>query len=462
MIKRFQWAIALAVLLAGSTLASEPGQPPLEERPQAYQIAFWLNQAALAYNDKDYADWARATEKLHGLRPYNQDFMTHLVKAYAKKGDNSRAFNMMLTMQQQGLTQDWDDIAETESLRQYNLYNHLNTLMKEAGQSFGSARTFSVLDSDIAMPEALAFDKASGRLFLGSARDGRILHTTDGKQWEEFSSPRKHGELMAVFDLDIDAERGHLWVATGAAPHFRGFRAADQGRTALLKFDLESGELLDVHRVVPDGNVRLLGSLAIAADGTVFAADTLVPTIFRLIPGERHPQRFFNHENFTSLRGLALSGDDERLYVADYELGVLIVDTREQGRAWKLAVPETLNEGGIDGLYWWDNHLITIQNGIAPQRILRLQLGDDGLGVTAVAPLVAALPEFDTPTFGTLVDNTLYFLAGSHWGHVDPRGRPRSGKLPQISLMTTDVDSAAVMVVGQEILEQLRRQAGQQ
>ena len=458
MLKRFQWTVAAVAMGLAATALAETERPPLEEMPQSFQVAFWLNQAALAFNDDDHEDWAQATEKLHALRPYNQDFMTHLVRAYSQLGEYSKAYNMMLMMQQQGLAEDWDAIDDVAPLREHRLYDHLSNLMNDAGEPFGVAETYATIPSSVPMPEALARDPDSGRLFVGTVREGRILVTEDGENWTEFAGPDSNDELMAVFDLAVDSERGHLWVSTGAVPQFKGYRQSDHGRTALLKLDLDSGELISVHRVIPDGKARLLGTVDLAADGTVYAADTRVPTIFRLRPDEKHPQPHFSHDNFTSLRGLALSGDDSLLYVADYELGILVLSTEDTSKAWKLAVPDTLNEGGIDGLYWWDSHLVAIQNGISPQRIMRLELGDDGLGVVAVAPVAGSLPEFDTPTYGTMAGSTLYFLGGSHWNHVDTRGRPGSKGLPDIAVMTADAAEVSRQLVAAEIVERLREQ----
>jgi len=45
-----------------SSEATPAERPPLEEMPQSFQLAYWLNQAALAFDDGDYQDWgARRT-----------------------------------------------------------------------------------------------------------------------------------------------------------------------------------------------------------------------------------------------------------------------------------------------------------------------------------------------------------------------------------------------------------------
>lgn len=449
--------VALVLLFAlGNQAAAE--RPPLDEMPHGFQIAFWLNQAALAFNEGDYADWARATEKLHALRPNNQDFMSHLVQAYARLGETSKAFEMMLTMQQQGLHQDWDELDAVASLRDHRLYSHLNELMTRAGEPFGRVEEFARLSGEIRMPEAMTQDPDSGRFFVGTIGDGLILSSTDGAEWETFASAEDVDGLMAVFDLAVDAERGQLWVATAPVPQFSGFDRHRDQPAGLLRFDLASGELIEKVSVAPaQGSNPVIGSLVVANDGTVFAADTRQPVLYRLPPGGSTLEPFFGHHNFSSLRGLALSEDGSKLYVADYEVGILVIGTGEQQQAWKLHVPENLNEGGIDGLYWWDGHLVAIQNGISPQRVLRLQLGPDGLGVVNVAPVVAGLEAFDTPTFGTMVDNDLVFFAVSHWGHVDSRGAPLADELPEVPMLRTDIGSPELLSVGGEMIDEMQR-----
>lgn len=468
MLKFFgQWLITVILMFAAVAQAQNQDQapaeverPPLEEMPHGFQIAFWLNQAALAFDDQDYEDWARATEKLHALRPYNQDFMTHLVRAYAHQEKFNEAYNIMLAMQQQGLAEDWSQYPELEPMREHRLYDHLAELMSKASEPFGDASIFSNLQG-ISMPESLAHDSAGGRFFLGTVREGQILTSTDGQTWDVFASPDTHEDLMAVMDIAVDQERNHLWVATAALPQFRHYRSADRGRTALLKLNLDSGELLSSHRIIPDRNPHAFGALAIAPSGAVFAADSATPMIYKLGPEDTHPRPFFGHANFSSIRGIVLSEDADKLYMSDYEAGIFVVNTDDPTKAWKLAVPENLNEGGIDGLYRWNEYLVGVQNGITPQRILRLRLGDDGLGVTEIAPLVAAQPEFDTPTFGTVVDDELIFLAGSHWHHVNSQGRRTGSKLPDVAVMRVKVDSAKVLNVGQGMLDELLQRSEQ-
>jgi hypothetical protein len=449
--------VALAFVLTLLTVSPMVQAQPLRaDAAPAVQLGYWFDRAARAFNEDQLDEWVTATERLHQLRPYNQDFMRHLVIGYSRQNRLSQAFSMMLTMQQQGLAEDWSAYEELEPLRQHRLYDHLVNIMREAGEPFGRFEPFAELPVDLAMPEALALDSATDRLFVGSLRDGSIRARAADGEWSIFAQPDSVEHLMAVFGLAVDSERGHLWVATGNVPQFTGFSAEASVPTALLKLDLTSGERLATHVIADSAMPHLLGAVVVAADGTVYASDTRNPLLFRLQPDAEELELLFGGPNLSSFRGLALSGDGRLLYVADYEQGIFVVATDGAQLAWQLAAPETLNLGGIDGLYWWQQHLVAIQNGISPQRVLRLELGPDGLGVTAVAPVLAALEVFDTPTFGVMNGSQLLLFSGSHWQHVDARGRPLAGSLPPISVLITDVDATEIMMVGEEALRQLQ------
>lgn len=454
-------ALSLPTLLVAAESDSTPDSTP-DSAPAAatlnpaQQLAYWFEQAGLAWQEQDTENWVKATEKLHELRPHNQDFMRQLVEGYSQLSQLDKAFEMMLNMQQQGLHEKWDEIDAVEPLREHRLYAYLNDLMQQAGEPFGEASLWSSIPAEHAMPEALAVDPDSGRVFVGTVRGGEILVSEDdGKSWKLFASPETVAGMSAIFSLAVDAERGYLWVASGKVGQYQGKAAEDLPRSVLLRLDLATGKLEESY--APGNRRGLIGSLAVAADGTVFAADTQAPLIYRLEPGEERISLYFAHPNLTSLRGIALNGNDTLLYVADYEMGVLVLDATGGQQAWQLAAPKNFNIGGIDGLFWLDDHLVVIQNAISPQRVMRLTLGADGLGVTAVAPLAASLKEFDTPTFGALKGSELYFFAASHWPHVGPQGQAEEALAP-IPVMKLDVLSASVQTVGEGAMQQLMRQ----
>lgn len=64
-----------------------------------------------------------------------------------------------------------------------------------------------------------------------------------------------------------------------------------------------------------------------------------------------------------------------------------------------------------------------MQNGVAPQRVVRLRLTSDLKRVERLEVLEANNPLFDEPTLGAVVKDNFYFIANSQWGLVDEKGQ---------------------------------------
>ncbi len=70
---------------------------------------------------------------------------------------------------------------------------------------------------------------------------------------------------------------------------------------------------------------------------------------------------------------------------------------------------------GIDGLYYHDDALIGIQNGVTPHRVVRLELGRGSKRISCSVVLKRSHPLHHEPTLGTLVGRELYYVANSQY-----------------------------------------------
>ncbi len=84
--------------------------------------------------------------------------------------------------------------------------------------------------------------------------------------------------------------------------------------------------------------------------------------------------------------------------------------------------PANLTLLGVDGLVRDGDGLIAVQNGVNPQRILRLALSPDGARITAASVLAANLPQLDEPTGGAMLDGRFVFVARSQWSDFGDDG----------------------------------------
>jgi hypothetical protein len=229
--------------------------------------------------------------------------------------------------------------------------------------------------------------------------------------------------LWSVYAMAVDTAHDALYVASTSSVYFKGFKQEDFGKAGVFKFRLSTGKLLNKYLLAPDRQPRTLSSIAVGQNGAVFAADGLRNIIYRLDGGALKPM--VENPKLTSIRGLAVSGDGKRLYFADYTLGVFGVDLAA-GKGFDLDYDaDKLVLGGVDGLYWYDDALIAIENGMSPKRVMRLRLDKTGHKIEKAMPLDAANAAFGLPTYGAIDGDALYFIANSQKNAYDAYGVPK-------------------------------------
>jgi sugar lactone lactonase YvrE len=404
--------LVTALALAVSSLALQAQTATTQARPE--NVPSLLARANAAYTAKDYLTVRKTLESLHKLRPNNSDYMYQLVIAHALLNEKAPAYELMLGMQQQGLAYDFTASEHSTNLQGTEVFDYVNDLLKIAGNPVGEAETIFVLPDNVLMPETISWDESRQKFLVGTIAEGQVLAVgKDGQVSELLKASDKNG-MWAIFDIMVDAPRNRLWVTSASMPGYSRFDPVDKGRSALFEFDLKTLELIRHYPVPVDGRPHILGSMVLDPKGDIYIADRTLPLIYSKSAGEDKIKPILVLKEMVSQRGIAMQPDGRIMYVADREMGIMVVDLEGQ-QARLLDVPDTLNVGGIDGLYLQDNRLFIIQNGIKPQRVMRLQLDASGTKVATVAPLAVALPEFDLPSFGVIEGEDLYYFANSQW-----------------------------------------------
>jgi sugar lactone lactonase YvrE len=271
------------------------------------------------------------------------------------------------------------------------------------------------------LAEAVVWD-AAGKRWLISGVHGRTIVEVKGKKLGRFLEP--HAEVDAVMGLALDAPRRVLWAASSGMPQAKDLPADRKGRAALLKIDLRSGRVLQRY-AAPAGRERTFGDVALAPDGTVYVSDASAGEIWRLPAGGSSLELLVPAGVLGSPQGLALSPDGRRLVVADYSSGLHTVHLAS-GAVARLPVPANASLVGTDGLLRHGGDLIAIQNGVTPQRVVRLTLDAGFSRVERWAPIAANLPQLSEPTTGVIQDGALVFIARSQWTDFKDDGTLRS------------------------------------
>ena len=423
--------LAFTLLLGSLPLAAQT--ETAEELPD--NVPALLAKANSAYAAKDYMTYRKVFQRISSMRPNNSEYMYQLVIAHALLDEKRQAYDLMLRMQQHGLSYDFTKTENTANIRGTEVFDYVNDLMVMAGEPIGESELAFTLPESVVFPETISWDESRQKFLIGTLDEGSILAVGEDGQVTELLKANEENGMWAVFDILVDQARNRLWVTSAAVPVFSGFDAVDKGRSALFEFDLKTLELIRRYPVPVDGRPHILGNMALGPKGDIFIVDRVLPIIYSKSADEQKLKAVMASRDMISMRGIAIQPDGSVMYVADREMGILVVDI-EGGRAGNLAVPDSLNIGGIDGLYLWDNHLIMIQNGIKPQRVMRLELDPTGTKVTTVRPLAVAQAEFDYPSFGTLRGEDLYYFANSRSANTNAQQKA-------VTVLRTPVNSSA-------------------
>ncbi len=244
----------------------------------------------------------------------------------------------------------------TLNIRGTEVFDYVNDLMKMAKEPVGESETVFVLPETVVMPETISWDESRQKFLVGTIAEGQILAVGKDGQVDELLKANNENGMWSIFDILVDQSRNRLWVTSASMPVFSRFEPVDKGRSALFEFDLETLELIHRYPVPVDGQPHILGSMTLSPNGDIYIADRILPIIYSKPAGEQKLKPVLALRELISMRGIAMQPDGRIMYVADREMGIMVVDVAS-GRAGFLKVPETLNVGGIDGLYLKNNRL---------------------------------------------------------------------------------------------------------
>jgi sugar lactone lactonase YvrE len=407
-------ALLVASLLVAAQAASAQTQadPVLESRKH-------YRAAVEAYQAGDRAAYLEHARQAEALRPEHGGVTWALASASALAGDTAGAFRALRHFAALGY---WGDLAADSdfvSLRGSREYEELTRRMAANQSPVTASRVAFELPDRELLTEGVAYDSAADDFLIGSVRKGRIFRISRDRRVSPFAVVE--GGHWAPLGLRVDRRRGALWVAAVALPQTVGYQPADSNRSAILRYDLRSGRLSRRYDA-PGGEPHAIGDLILTRDGDVFATDSRAPVLYRIAAGSDSLEPFIRSPLLLSGQGLALTPDERTLYVADYSRGLLRVDLVTRG-VTLMETADSVLALGVDGLYYHRGHLIGIQNGVEPHRVVRFTLAPSGARIIGVQVLERAHPRYREPTLGVLVQGDLFYIANSQWERFGADGR---------------------------------------
>lgn len=281
----------------------------------------------------------------------------------------------------------------------------------------------AIADSNV-FAEGIDANTRTGHLYVGSVRQRTVLEITPNGDVRDLAVSRD-SRVGAVLGVRVARDGKHLYATTATLPMMHNYSPLDSAVGAIVYIRIADGAVLRRWEVPRDGSQHLLGDLAIAADGTVFATDSYAPVIFVLRPDADTLQQI-RHRHFRSLQGIAVIPGHRALVVADYSHGLLRVDIDRESVVRLDDVPGSTTLG-IDGIIWHEGAILAVQNGVQPPRIIRITLNAAHTGVATFRVIDRQPAIADEPTIGTLWRGGFVYVANSQWDKYDEAGMRKPG-----------------------------------
>jgi sugar lactone lactonase YvrE len=356
----------------------------------------------------------------------------------ARLGHKDEALQWIEKYVAMGLSFDSSKDEDLKALMAAGTGEKVAGLMNEHGLPVTQAEFVCELPQADTMPEDITYlksaylkssnAKSAGSFYVSSIQHHTVYRVSPPKTgsrqctMEELPLP-PDAKRWPTLATSADPKRKVLWVTASAMPGFSGISKEDEGKAVLMEIDPASGKVL---RRFDPGTTgpAVLGDMCVTNDGTIYVTDSIGGGVYRLRGDLQTAKLEKIADGLFSPQTPVLARDGKRLFVADYTMGIAVIDLPATGATPNpsaklnyLPHPENVAVVGLDGLYPNGDSLIGIQNGTQPERIMRLLMNPAQTEITR-AEVIHQIGQFD-PTHAVQVDGWFYATAHVGWSKVD-------------------------------------------
>lgn len=403
--------LALGALATVGSAESAPAKSRFE----------WRREAAAARQRHDFSGMTAAAEAAVTLQPDAPRDLLLLATAQTLAGQPAQAGATLERVAALALWLPLEQYPDFAPLRERPEFKAVLGAMAANRRPRGAAKSLLTVAGFAGIAEGLARRELTGDFFVGDVRDRCVWRVTADGQRSRFSAAE--AGFLGVFKLQVDEPRGLLWLSTSAVPEISGYTPALKGQGELAALDLATGRVVQRHPLPEDGADHCLGDFILGPDGAIYVTDSVAPVIWRLRPDGEKLEVFLESREFVSLQGIGFLPDGRRLVITDYARGVATVDLASRAVTF-LAAPPNATLVGLDSLAVRDGAILAVQNGIEPQRLVRVTLPATATEAAQVEVLAAGLPEFDDLTHFVAGPSAVTVIARSGWSAFDGAQAP--------------------------------------
>ena len=348
---------------------------------------------------------------LDELRP-NHPTVTHLItRAYLLNNQPEDAVRFLSKLLKMDASLDLNSDSLWQLLPAKSMVQIKNEKELLNEQISKSALAFQLTDKTIHPESVIRLNENS--FLISSVRNRKIILYNSNIQ--ETSDWITGVDFFAVLGMALTENGKSLWVVTSAMPEMTGFTQEVEFKSRIFHIDVGS------RKVISEFNLDdcVAGDIAIGPGETVYFTDSKQPRIFKYDPVSKQIKLWLDLSAAAyNLQGITLTPDGAHMFVADYIKGLLEIDVKTGKHFW-LPHPFDLLLKGIDGLYYHENSLIAIHNGVKPYQIVKYKLDPQHARILGSQVLERGSPFLNEPTLGYRYKNDFYYVANSPWKAYD-------------------------------------------
>ncbi len=263
---------------------------------------------------------------------------------------------------------------------------------------------FRISEKDL-IPEGIAYDAASRSFFVSSIHKNKIIRIDEQNKVTDFIKSGKEGIGQA---LGMKVSQGKLWVCSNTG------EGNEQDQSMVHAFDIATGNLFSKWKL-PAGEIHLFNDLALDSRGNVIVSDSDYGAIYRINSKSSNLELLIKDDRLQYANGITVTPDNA-VIVNTFKGFFKINSTTREMKALPFPNYSVI---GIDGLCFYKQSLVGIQNVTYPASINQYQLNATYDKIESARVLVADHPLFDIPTTGVIVDDWFYFIANSQMNNLE-------------------------------------------
>lgn len=396
---------------------------------------WYYSESMKAYNAGDYKTFLDYTKKSSELLPGRLTIQYNLACAYSLNGKIDESYQTVEGLMKKGLPIDVEADSDFDKLRKDKRYAELIEKLNAARQPVNrSALAYVIPEKDL-IPEGLAYDAGEDCFYIGSLYKSKIVKITRDGEVSDFTSSRQDS-LVSIVGMKVDVEGRYLWASSSYGYKNDNISFEELGTCEMVRYSLQTGELVNRYSLAKKEN-HFFNDVVLNSDKDAFITDSHVPAVYLIDHGENVVKEYVKLADGLYPNGIALSGNENLLYVAVGD-GIIIVDVHDRSIRY-LKHSADIFTGGCDGLYFYKNSLIGIQGFLS--RIARFHLNEDLNEVAKLEILESYNPEFENPTTGAIAGNEFYYIANAQLAKIDRDGNlPPPDQLNNVKILKVALD----------------------